>query len=179
MGATLRRVATGSTGSWRSIGLLAVLLLVGALIAACSNQSSSNGPGNPAGLTGNADNPTQMIVRVAIHRAQVEVGDRVGITVVVTNSNGRPLEGRHVQLSISNSQPGRLDQVDGFTDPDGKFTTFLFCSADGTPEITAFVEGAFGIGSCTCGAGTTGGTTTAGTPTPTTGGGAAVPALRP
>src|SRR5262245_53331588 len=108
MGATLRHTATG------------ILLLVGALSVACSNQSSNNGPGNPAGLTGNADNPNQMLVRVAIHRAQVEVGDRVGITVLATNSNGRPLEGRHVQLSISNSGPGRLDQVNGFTDPDGK-----------------------------------------------------------
>ncbi len=155
MGATLRRIATGSTGSWRSIGVLAVLLLVGALFAACSNQSSSNGPANPAGTAGHADTASQLIVRVAIHRAQVDVGDRVGITVLVTNLNGRPLEGRHVQLGISNSGPGRLDQVNGFTDPDGKFTTFLFCNFDGDVEITAFVEGAFAIGTCHCGAPTT------------------------
>jgi len=164
MGATLRRIATGSTGSWRSVGLLAVLLLVGALYSACSNQSSSNGPAHPAGQTGTADSPGQMIVRVAIHRAQVDVGDRVGITVLVTNLNGRPLEGRHVQLGITNSGPGRLDQVDGFTDPDGKFTTFLFCNVDGDVEITAFVEGALALGTCHCGAPTTGGTPT---PTPT------------
>jgi hypothetical protein len=164
----VRRLATGSTGLGRSIGLLAVLLLVGALLYACSNQEGSSGPPNPTGQTGHADTAAQIIVRVAIHRAVVDVGDRVGITVLVTNSNGRALEGRHVQLGISNNGPGRLDQVNGFTDPDGKFTTFLFCNAAGSEptEITAFVEGAFSTGSCQCGTPDTGsGTTT----TPTVG----------
>jgi hypothetical protein len=167
MGATVRRLATGSTRFGRSIGLLAILLLVGTLLYACSNQSGSSGPSHPAGQTGTADTATQIIVRVAIHRAVVDVGDRVGITVLVTNLNGRALEGRHVQLGISNNGPGRLDQVNGFTDPDGKFTTFLFCNAAGdVTEITAFVEGAFAIGTCQCGFPATD-TGTGGTPTAT------------
>jgi hypothetical protein len=166
MGATLRRLVTGSTGFGRSIGLLAVLLLVGGLFYACTNQEGSQGPSFPAGQTGHADTAGERVVQVAIHRAIVDVGDRVGITVLVTNLHGQPLQGLHVQLGITNNGPGKLDQVDGFTDPDGKFTTFLLCNAAGsTPtEITAFVEGAVGKGTCQCGFPVTPTPTQTGTP---------------
>ena len=61
-----------------------------------------------------------------------------------------------------------LAQVDGFTDPDGKFTTFLLCTDAGTKptEITAFVEGATGVGTCQCGFPTTPTPTPTGTSTP-------------
>jgi hypothetical protein len=168
MAATLRRLATGSTGFGRSIGLLAVLLLVGGLFYACTNQEGTQGPSFPAGQTGHSDTAKDIRVQVAIHRAVVDVGDRVGITVLVTNTNGRPLQGLHVQLGISNNMPGKLDQVDGFTDPDGKFTTFLLCTDAGTKptEITAFVEGATGVGTCQCGFPTTPTPTPTGTSTP-------------
>jgi len=147
MRATVRRIATGSTGSWRLIGLLAVLLVVGALLQACSNQGGSSGPSHPAGQTGTADNPTQIIVRVAINPNTIELGRRAGVTVLVTNTNGRPLQGRHVQLSTS---VGQLDVVDGFTDADGKFVSALrvtaadVTSGQSSATVTAFVDGAVG-----------------------------------
>jgi Big-like domain-containing protein len=162
MGATLRS----------KIWLFASLLVLGGFVQACTNQSSSNGPSFPAGQTGTADTTSQLIIRVVAHRAQADVGDRIGLTVLVTNSNGRALEGRHVQLGITNGQVGRLDQVDGFTDADGKFVTFLFCNDAGAPVVAAFVEGATSSVSVTCGApagsgtGTgTGSTTASGTGT--------------
>ena len=154
MGATLRS----------KIWTLVAVLVLGGLIHACSNQSSSSGPSFPAGQTGTADTTSQLILRVVAHRAQADVGDRIGLTVLVTNSNGRALEGRHVQMGITNGQVGRLDQVDGFTDADGKFVTFLFCNESGAPVVAAFVEGATSSVTVTCGTPTASGTT-AGTPT--------------
>ncbi|HLE44014.1 MAG TPA: hypothetical protein VJB36_08365 [Methylomirabilota bacterium] len=145
MGATLRS----------KTGLLTILVVLGALLGACSNQSGSSGPSHPAGQTGHADSTGQIRVQVSPHRAAVDVGDRIGLTVLVTNFNGRALEGRHVQLGITNGQPGQIDQVDGFTDVDGKYVTFLLCTADGSPEITAFVEGQTGTATVVCGAGST------------------------
>jgi hypothetical protein len=182
MGATLRRLATGSTGFGRSIGLLAVLLLVGGLLYACSNQSGSSGPTFPAGQTGHADNPAQIHVQVAVNPNTIELGRRAGITVLVTNTNGRPLQGLHVQLS---TDVGSLDVVDGFTDPDGKFVSFLRITdtdannAGGKHEatVTAFVEGAVGTATVNfsqCGI-STAVDVSAATPTPT----AATPTTSP
>ncbi len=156
MGATLRS----------KTGLFTILVVLGALLGACSNQSGSSGPSHPAGQTGHADSTSQIRVQISPHRASVDVNDRVGLTVLVTNTNGRPLEGRHVQLGITNQQRGTLDQVDGFTDADGKFVTFLLCTDDASPTITAFVEGATASTTVTCGAGST--TTTTGTGIPPT-----------
>jgi hypothetical protein len=166
------RGRTRSTGSGRSrIWLLALLLLVGgALVQACTNQTSGGGPSFPSGQTGTADFPEAIIVRVGVNANTIELNRKAGITVLVTNFNGFPLEGKHVQMSTSF---GRLDIVDGFTDVDGKFVTFLFCDPDigsGIATVTAFVQGAIGTATVTCGGGaapTAGGT---GTGTPSGGG---------
>jgi hypothetical protein len=129
--------------------LLVLLLAGGALVQACSNQTSGGGPSFPSGTTGHADNPSQITVRVAINANSIEFGRRAGVTVLVTNQNGRPLEGRHVQLSTT---VGRLDTVDGFTDADGKFVSFLLITALDAQNVagvtqavvTAFVDGATG-----------------------------------
>lgn len=157
---------TTRSRSW----LFTTLLLLGALVQACTNQSGSSGPSHPAGQTGHADTTAQIRVQVSPHKAAVGLGEVLGITVLVTNLNGRPLEGRHVQLGITNAQAGRLTEVDGFTDVDGKFVSFLFCETDSAPEITAFVEGATDSRTVTCG---TGGTTTA------TGTGTGIPPTTP
>jgi hypothetical protein len=130
--------------------MLVVLLLAGgALVQACSNQTSGGGPSFPSGTTGHADNPSQITVRVGINPNSIEFGRRAGVTVLVTNQNGRPLEGRHVQLSTT---VGKLDVVDGFTDADGKFVSFLVITALDAANVagvtqavvTAFVDGATG-----------------------------------
>ncbi len=153
----------GSTGSGRSrLWLLALVLLAGgALVQACTDNKGGGGP-FPTGQTGHADTPSEMIVRVGVNPNRVELNRRAGITVLVTNFNGRALPGRHVQLSTSADRlqvlvdGALLDQVDGFTDIDGKFVAFLFCDpAVGgvTATITAFVEGAVGTGTVICGSG--------------------------
>jgi hypothetical protein len=160
----------GSSGFGRSRTWLVVALLGAALsIQACSNQTSGSGtPSFPSGTTGHGDGPAGVIVQVAINPNHQDVEGRIGITVLVLNVNGRPLEGKHVQLSTTDLN---LDRVDGFTDADGKFVSFLFCARDASAVITAFVEGTAATGTATCGAGTapTGGTAT-GTGTGTGGG---------
>ncbi len=135
----------GSNGAGRSgIWLLGGLLVLAALSQACTDQSGSKGPTFPATQTGEADTSSQIKVQVAVNPNQIELGRRAGITVLVTNTNGRPLEGRRVQVSTSH---GRLDTVDGVTGADGKFVTFLFApcgsvTAGTAVTVTAFVESA-------------------------------------
>lgn len=122
----------GSRSSWRWWGI--ALVLVGALTYACSNQKEAKGPQNPAAVTGSDAGGT--IVTITLNPNSVPVNRRIGITVIVTSIGGQRLEGRHVQLS---TEGGRLDRVDGFTDPDGKFISFLLCDQSGTFTITAVV----------------------------------------
>jgi hypothetical protein len=154
MCATGRGKTLGSTGSGRAriVGLAALLLLLGGLVQACTDQKGSKGTTFPTGVTGNADTSGEIRVQVAINANTVEVGRRAGITVLVSNRNGLPLEGRLVQVSTT---LGRIDQVDGFTDPNGKYSTALFCDVAGAAVITAFVEGASSANTTiTCGNGT-------------------------
>lgn len=155
MGATLQ------SKTW----LFTILVLLGALLGACTNQSGSSGPSHPTGQTGHADTSADIRVQVAVNPNTIDFERRAGITVLVTNRiGGRPLEGRHVQLSTT---VGTLDVVDGFTDADGKFVSFLLCTAAGSAAITAFVEGASGTATVTCGGPpTTPAPTTTPTPTP-------------
>ena len=141
----------GKTGSRRHAFLvLSVLALVAMFVQACSDNKGPAGPTFGADQTGHADTAAQIVVQVAVNPNTIELGRRAGITVLVTNTNGRPLEGRHVQLSTT---AGRLDRVDGFTDSFGKFVSFLFAdpanTAGGTATVTAFVEGATGAASVT------------------------------
>jgi hypothetical protein len=127
--------------------ILAILALA-ALVQACTdNNGKAPGPTFPAGTAGFASTGADLRVQVAVNPNTIEVGRRAGITVLVTNLNGRGIQGKHVQLSTS---AGALDVVDGFTDLDGKFVSFLKISASDTvagqtsATITAFVEGATG-----------------------------------
>jgi Calx-beta domain len=128
---------------------LAVVLLAGLLSQACSDNKGPAGPRFGSGQTGTADTAADIRVQVAVNPNTIRLGQRAGITVLATNTNGRPLQGRHVQVSTT---VGRLDRVDGFTDAAGKFVTFLtITDADARnaaglteAEVTAFVEGAVG-----------------------------------
>src|SRR5438093_630388 len=103
MRATSSLRTMGSSGFGRSRTWLVVALLGAALsIQACSNQTPGSGtPSFPSGTTGHGDGPTQVIINVAINPNRQDVGGRIGITVLVVNFNGRPLEGKHVQLSTT------------------------------------------------------------------------------
>jgi hypothetical protein len=139
MGKTRSRPA----GFW----CLAVMLLAGLLSQACSDNKGPSGPTFGAGQTGTADTSEQIRVQVAVNPGSIELGRRAGVTVLVTNLNGRPLQGRAVQLSTT---VGKLDRVDGFTDAAGKFITFLLITPQDAANaagltsatVTAFVEGA-------------------------------------
>jgi Calx-beta domain len=150
MTAARRGGAMGKTRS-RQAGFwcLAVVLLAGLLSQACSDNKGPAGPTFGSGQTGTADTAADIRVQVAVNPNTIRLGQRAGITVLATNTNGRPLQGRHVQVSTT---VGRLDRVDGFTDAAGKFVTFLtITDADARnaaglteAEVTAFVEGAVG-----------------------------------
>jgi hypothetical protein len=139
--------------------VLSVLALVVVFAQACSDNKGPAGPTFGAGQTGTADTVAQIVVQVAINPNTIELGRRAGITVLVTNTNGRPLEGRHVQLSTN---VGSLDVVDGFTDAAGKFVSAIriteqdAANAAGLVQatVTAFVEGAIGTGTVNFGTGT-------------------------
>jgi hypothetical protein len=141
----------GQTGSRRRVfWSLAALLLVGLLAQACSDNKGPAGPTFPAAQTGHADTPDQIVVQVAINPNTVSFNRPVGVTVVVTNTNGRFLPGKRVQMSTS---LGTLDPVDGFTNSGGQFVTFLRVTPQNvvqagtnTATVTAFVEGAVGTG---------------------------------
>jgi len=129
---------------------LAILVVMGLLAQACSDNKGPAGPAFGAGQTGHADTTAQIRVQVAINPNSIELGRRAGVTVLVTNiPGGKPLEGRHVQVS---TDVGTLDQVDGFTDAAGKFVTFIKITALDAANaagltvatVTAFVEGATG-----------------------------------
>jgi hypothetical protein len=162
MARTMGRTSSGRSRIWVAV---LVLLVGGALVQACTDNKQAST--FPTGQTGHSDTALDVRVVIGLNPNSVEVGRRIGITVLVTNFNGRPLEGRHVQLTTTAE---RLDQVDGFTDPDGKFVTFLFCDSAGGASIVAFVEGATSQpASATCAGAPTGTTTgTTGTTTTTT-----------
>jgi hypothetical protein len=124
--------------------ILAILALA-ALVQACTdNSGKSPGPTFPSGTTGFADTggPTgDVLVQLAVNPGTVERGRRAGVTVLVTNTNGAALPGQHVQLSTT---AGNLTVVDGFTDLDGKFVSFLQvpCSdPSGSASVLAIVRG--------------------------------------
>jgi hypothetical protein len=146
--ATRSRKAHGP-GVWA----VAVLALLAALVQACSDNKDNAGPRFGAPIVGTAD-PGQLRVQVAVNPNTIQPGRQAGVTVLVTNLSGTPLEGKMVQLSTT---IGTLSIVDGFTDAAGKFVSFLRISAadasvatSGT--VTAFVEGVTGIATVTSGA---------------------------
>ncbi len=169
MGATGKPDLMGSRSRRGRHGALPVVLLWGLLLAACSDNKGPAGPTAGAGQVGHADTTSQLQVDIALNPTAVEVNRRIGVTVLVTNQNGRPLAGRHVQLSLAQAgaPAARLDRVDGDTDAGGKFVSFILCIGPGDGTVTAFVEGAEADAEFTCGSSTETTTTTTTTTTGT------------
>ena len=133
--------------------ILAILALA-ALVQACTdNNGKSPGPTFPSGTTGFASTGADLTVQVAVNPNTIQPGRRSGVTVLVLNRNGRGVPGKHVQLSTT---IGELDVVDGFTDADGKFVSWLKISEQAASvatsgTVTAFVEGKTGSATVTSG----------------------------
>jgi hypothetical protein len=148
-----------------------LLLVVGALlIQACSDNKGSSGPtfacrentigqktarsgsvrtlaactASPAPVVGDAIGGPEgtLFVQVTINPGTVTRGRRASVLVIVTNINGKPLQGRRVQLAPS---AGQLDQTTGLTDVNGLFSTTLLVPCEVTPDtsigVAAVVEG--------------------------------------
>src|SRR5581483_147447 len=131
------------------LGLASLLLTIGGLIQACSDNKGPVGP-RSAQTTGFANTAADIVVQVAINPNSITPGRRAGVTVLVTNVNGQPLAGKKVQLS---TDVGSLDQNFGTTNAAGQFSTFIRISNEDAANatttsatVTAFVEGAVGTG---------------------------------
>src|SRR5262245_52853375 len=149
--------------------VLALLLAVGTLIQACSDNNGSTGPkfecreqkggvkvltqctGSPAPTTGFANTAADIKVLVGINPNTITPGQRAGVTASVTNLNGLPLAGRTVQFS---TDVGQLDQTVVTTNAQGQASTTLRITATDVANatgksaatVTAIVDGAVGIG---------------------------------
>ena len=155
--------------------VLALLLVAGTLIQACSDNNGSTGPrfecreqkggvkvlaqctGSPAPTTGFANTAADIKVSLGINPASITPGQRAGVTAFVTNLNGLPLAGKNVQFS---TDVGSLDQTVVQTNAQGQASTTIRISSDDVTNatgksaatVTAFVDGAVGIGTVTFGA---------------------------
>jgi len=141
--------------------VLALLLVAGTLIQACSDNNGTTGPkfecreqkggvkvltqctGSPARVVGDAiGGPTGTInVQVAVQPGTVDRGRRAGVTFFLTNLNGFPLPGRTIAFS---SNAGKFDTLSGVTGADGTFSTTMLVTCEavtGSGSITAVVEG--------------------------------------
>src|SRR5262245_56203693 len=154
--------------------VLALLLAVGTLIQACSDNNGSTGPkfecreqkggvkvltqctGSPAPTTGFANTAADIKVSLGINPASITPGQRAGVTAFVTNLNGLPLAGKNVQFS---TDVGSLDQTVVQTNAQGQASTSIRISASDVANatgksaatVTAFVDGAVGTGTVTFG----------------------------
>ncbi len=145
MGATLQ------SKTW----LFAILVLLGALLGACTNQGGSSGPSHPAGQTGGTD--AGLNLTGAAHPGPG--ADQFIITVILQSVRGRPVEGSQVTLLTT---AGSLNPPSGLTDSNGRFSSVLTC--DGPAFVEVLTEGLF-LELATCGAVAP---TTAPTPAPGT-----------
>jgi hypothetical protein len=134
-------------GGWQVRGagplVLTAFLLIGALLAACTDNRGPSGPPFPAKVVGDAiGGPGGTIsIQVSVTPGVVDRGRRASVEVFVTSINGAPLPNRRVSLS---SAGGSFDQASGTTDGEGSFRTTIFvpCTvAAGPYGITAVVEG--------------------------------------
>lgn len=126
-------------------GTLGLLLAVGVLVPACTDNKGPTGPSGQQGrvaTTGDAFNPTQIRIIVTANPASTEPGRRVEITVLVTNANGLPLEGRLTTVAASTAAPnafGTVDGPQGRTDANGIYRTTLVvrCADAGISTVPA------------------------------------------
>src|SRR5262245_77277 len=126
MRAMLERLATGSTDSARILRLLGALLVVGALVAGCSNQGGSGkGPTHPTSQTGAPDGGVSIFLVGQVNPGNNQAGaNQVLLIVLVQSVNGRPVQGVIVNLL---STAGSLRPSRGSTDVNGEFRSLLNC----------------------------------------------------
>src|SRR5262245_38195534 len=98
MRATLERLATGRTAYGDVLRLLGVLLLIGAAVAGCTNQSGSGkGPTHPAAQTGAPDDLGGVDLIMVISNGPG--ANQRTVTVLVQSSvGGRPIQGTFVTV---------------------------------------------------------------------------------
>jgi hypothetical protein len=149
--------------------VLALLLMAGTLIQACSDNNGTTGPkfecreqkggvkvltqctGSPAPTTGFANTSAEIKVQVGINPNSIAPGQRAGVTAFVTNLNGLPLAGKSVQFS---TDVGSLDTTVVPTNAQGQASTYIRVSSTDVAQaggktaatVTAFVDGAIGTG---------------------------------
>ena len=137
MDATSRRVFGRRGRWWPRTGLLAALVLVGALVQGCSDNNGRV-TGTDSKVTGDAIGGS-IKVSVTISPGIIAVGRRGSVVVIVSSPNGFPIPGRRVDLS---STGGSLDATTGITDASGRFSTTILvtCSDTGSVTVTAFAD---------------------------------------
>ena len=154
--------------------VLALLLVAGTLIQACSDNNGTTGPkfecreqkggvkvltqctGSPAPTTGFANTSAEIKVQVGINPNSIAPGQRAGVTAFVTNLNGLPLAGKSVQFS---TDVGSLDNTVVPTNAQGQASTYIRVSSTDVSQasgktaatVTAFVDGALGTGTVSFG----------------------------
>jgi hypothetical protein len=165
-----RRRRSRAIRPW-TLATLALLLAVGTLIQACSDNNGTTGPTfscneNPLGegtrsgnvralaaCTGGTQGPAPVVgnvgagetVTVSINPGVIDIGRRGSVVVIVTSVNGAGIPGRTVRLD---SLGGNLDATSGTTDASGVFATTMIvpCGtlAGGAGLVTAIVDGKTG-----------------------------------
>jgi len=141
MGATPTRRAMGSR-RYRGpeLWILAILVMVGALVQACTDNSGPAGPsfgGTTVPVTSDsgAANVVNLLVSVG------PGGDQFTFTVFVRGATGKPIEGASVFVSTN---LGRLSPTDGVTDASGRFVSVLTCGDGGAGVATVTAFAGFG-----------------------------------
>jgi hypothetical protein len=140
--------------------VLALLLVAGTLIQACTDNDHTTGPtfacnekpvgrgagsgnarslaacpqsGGPVPTTGFANTSAEIRVQVGINPNSITPGTRAGVTAFVTNLNGQPLAGKNVQFS---TDVGSLDQTVVPTNAQGQASTTLRVTATDVANAT-------------------------------------------
>ena len=156
--------------------VLALLLIAGTLIQACSDNNGTTGPtfscnespsgrgtgsvralaacpqsGGPVPVVGDATGGATGTLEVAvIVPGVINSGGSGSVKVIVTNAHGIAVPNRSVILSSSG---GNLATTSGTTDSQGTFTTTIAVPCDSTSggSVTAIVQGVTETGTFTAG----------------------------
>jgi hypothetical protein len=149
--------------------VLALLLAVGTLIQACSDNNGTSGPTfscneNPIGHGGvrslaacpqgggkvpvvgavgvdPATGKLNLSVAVTVNPGTIDKGRRGSVLVIVTSAHGAGIPDQAVQLT---STGGNLDATSGTTNGNGLFSTTIFVPCDtaaAAGSVTAIVDG--------------------------------------